>query len=84
MDKLRVDWNLLCPARIPDWIRTSVERHLSVLWQFLDCSRIRDLLPWNGPFLSEAFEMTLGKWSFIYEIDLSSGTAVVRHARADA
>jgi hypothetical protein len=82
MDKIRVDWNLL-PARIPDWIRASVERHLSILWQFLDCSRIRKALPWNGSCRSDAFEMNLGHWSFTYEIDLSSGTAVVRHARAD-
>jgi hypothetical protein len=84
MEKLRVDWNLLSPARIPEWIRATVERHLAVLWQFLDCSQIRDLLPWNGPCRSEEFEMNLGQWSFTYEIDLSSGTAVVRHARADA
>jgi hypothetical protein len=78
MLRFSVDWGLLSPAGVPDAIRSSVERRLAILWRFLDCSRIKEVLRWKGPCRSEEFEMNLDQWTVTYEIDLASGAAVVR------
>ena len=80
MANLRVDWNLPSPASIPERIRSAVERHLAVLWQFLDCSFARAAIASGAACRSEEFALQVEQWVFGYEIDVASGTAVVRHA----
>lgn len=78
MARLRVDWNLLSPARVPDGIRTSVERRLAALWRFLDCCVLMETVRSTGSCRSEEFAMNMHPWTFTYEIDLANGAAVIR------
>jgi hypothetical protein len=76
--RLRVDWRLPGSARVPDAIRSAVERRLAALWRLVG-SRIDGAQTRDGPCLSEEFALSLGGWSLTYEVDLSRGIAVVRH-----
>jgi hypothetical protein len=78
MARLRVDWNLLSPVRVPDGIRASVETRLAALWRFLDRCVLAEPLPSKGRCRSEEFEMNVHPWTFTYEIDLANGAAVIR------
>jgi hypothetical protein len=78
MARLRVDWNLLSPVRVPEGIRASVERRLAALWRFLDCCVLTEALRSKGHCRSEEFEMNVHPWTFTYEIDLANGAAVIR------
>jgi hypothetical protein len=75
MMRFRVEWGPLGSAKVPAGIRACVERRLGALWRLLDGDRIG-----SRPCRSEEFALSLGRWSLTYEVDLSRGVAVVRHA----
>jgi len=76
---LGVDWNLPSLPLIPEAVRLAVEGRLALLWRSLGASRIRDGLRGKAS-RSEDYQVNVGEWTFTYEVDLASVSAIVKRA----
>jgi len=81
---LTVDWNLLSFPLVPEAVRVAVEGRLALLWRFLGAARLREAVRGQALSRSEGYRVDVEEWTFTYEVDVATGSAIVKRAeRAD-